>query len=219
MTTDAYPDHKTRTTTTDYTYEFVARTSLAAGFFSPDAVRDVATTPIDDLQAARASGLQPYWLGASYAGAQPSRYTGWTPAQDGSPAVLRVPYAPSGDGMVPVPCVSIDEFRREDWETLPRRRGIEADAVKATFSIGDGTATLYEGGPGAPPRAPDVAGAPTPPPLPSVPDDSGASHVAIALLPKTAVVIEANCGPPGTNAFRAPAGFEGLVRALVPFTE
>jgi len=220
MTTDAYPDGKTRTRATDYTYDFQPRDALAPGFFSPDAVRAIASTPADDLAAALAAGLRAYWLGPSYEGAEPSPYTSWAPAAAGQPDALLLRYAPPGGGMVPVPCVTIVEYRRDDWDDRPRR-STQDGTVIATFDVPDGAATIYSVGTGPLLATPAISGggtAPTSPPLPLVPDDVGEYVEGVVLYADTAVSVTPNCGPPGTNAFRTRAGFERLVRALVPFT-
>jgi hypothetical protein len=208
-----------------YEYEFIPRDTLPDDFFSVEHIRAAATTPLDDMRAARDAGIDPCWLGERFEEMVLRDESAFdTSNTTTSMAALRLSYGPPGDGPVPVPCVSISQHGADAWQQILDLRAEnnpaadDNDLELATLALPGAAATIYEL-PGVKiPPGPMVGIPAEQPQLPAVPDDTGQYLIAVVQLDSGGIIeIMPNCGPVGSNLYRTPDAFMRLVAALRPY--
>jgi len=189
--------------------EFAPRDTLAAGFFSPEALRALAGGPAADIDAALADGLDVYWLGETFEDMilrDESRYYMPDDSTDAQGRLV-LSYGPT-DLSQPAPCVSI-EVARAGAPAL-----IDRDAMQPfdTIAVGDATAELYRI-----PRPSNFPPQGDPGPITPVPDDTGDQYAAVIETGASVIEVMTNCGPIGSNLYRTEEAFRRLSQSLRPY--
>jgi hypothetical protein len=222
---------------TEFVYEFVARDSLPATFFTPEDVQAAAAPVVEPLREARAAGLAPYWLGEQFEETVLRDDSRFDPGTGDSGPMLRLQYGAPGQDVAPSPCIMIREYTRDAWDELVERareenpdsllllepdESIDVPAGEALLFFGPGPPALPTPRISGPAVTPDPDAVPppgAPPPLPVVLDDTGASLEARFIFDATVVEVDANCGPPGSNLYRTRDAFTRVLQSLRPFDE
>jgi hypothetical protein len=220
-----------------YEYEFVPRDSLSPTFFSAVDVRAAAVPLTRPLSDARAAGMTPYWLGDTFEDTVLRDESRFDVASGADVSALRLRYGAPGQDVAPSPCITIEEYRRDDWDArMDRIRDEFPDSAALreadeAIEVPAGTAQIFVGAPppalatpriSAPPVTPDPDAVPppgAPPPLPVVPEDTGAPLEARVALDSMVIEVNTNCGPSGSNLYRTREAFMRALRALRPFDE